>query len=288
MTPESLVKITRTLFSLPDVVKRINELIDNPATQVSDLAEVILCDPALSARLLRLVNSAYYGRPHRVDSIPQAILLVGERGLRDLILATAAVTLFKGLPPEQVNMDLFWFRSIACGIAARLLARRKHLYEGERLFIAGLLHNIGRLIFYSQCPDLYREALGRVERGECEIAIAERQVFGFTYADLSAELLKAWRLPEPLRIAVAYHLKPAKAPNYPLEAKIIHVAARITCDLQIDAEFVATIEYSHEMLEEFSSLLSLPVATLVALPEEINRQGHEVFQIVRSGKAPIC
>jgi HD-like signal output (HDOD) protein len=287
MTPESLVKATRTLFSLPDVVQRINELIDNPATQVSDFAEVILCDPALSARLLRLVNSAYYGRPQRVDSISQAILLIGERGLRDLILATAAVNLFKGLPPEQVNMDLFWFRSIACGITARLLARHKHLYGGERLFIAGLLHNIGRLIFYSQCPDLYREALGRAERGECEIVVAERQVFGFTYADLSAELLKAWRLPEPLRIAVTYHLKPAKAPDYLLETRIVHVAARITCDLQISAEAVVAVKYAPEMLEEFSSLLGLPAAAFIALPEEINRQGHEIFQIVHSGKAPI-
>ncbi|MCC8998063.1 MAG: HDOD domain-containing protein [Candidatus Contendobacter sp.] len=287
MTPESLVRVTRTLFSLPDVVKRINELIDNPATQISDLAEVILCDPALSARLLRLVNSAYYRRPQRVDSIPQAITLIGQLGLRDLILATAVVSLFKGLPPEQVNMDLFWFRSIACGIAARLLARRKHLYGGERLFIAGLLHNIGRLIFYSQCPDLYREVLGRVERGECEIVAAERQVFGFTYADLSAELLKAWRLPEPLRIAVAYHLKPAKAPNYPLEAKIVHVAARIAQDLQIGAEAIAAAEYAPEVLEEFSTLLSLPASAFVALSEEINLQGHEIFQIVRSGKVPI-
>jgi HD-like signal output (HDOD) protein len=287
MTPESLVKTTHTLFSLPDIVVRINDLIDDPTTRVSDLAEVILCDPALSARLLRLVNSAYYARSNRIESIPHAINLIGQRELRDLVFATAAVNLFQGLPPEQVNMDQFWYQSIACGIAARLLAKRKRLTGGERLFIAGLLHGIGRLIFYSQQPVLYREALRQAQQGDGDLVAAERRIFGFTYADLSAELLKAWRLPELVRVAVAYHLKPAKAPDYGLEARIIQVAARIASDLHPGTGDAAPVEYPSEVIDAFVALLELPGETFSALPGEISLNSLEIFQIIRAGKGMI-
>lgn len=282
MTPESLVQGTRTLFSLPDVVIRVNDLIDDPATRVIDLAEVIRCDPALSARLLKLVNSAYYARPNRVESIPQAINLIGHRELRNLVFATAAVNLFQGLPPERVNMDLFWFHSIACGIAARLLAQRRRLPESERLFIAGLLHGIGKLIFYSQCPDQYREVLRYVELGEHDIIAAERQVFGFTYADVSAELLKAWRFPKHLRMAVAYHLKPAGAADYRLEATTIYVAVQLANSLQRNNDGTCA-ELPSEMFTTFAELLSLPPESLISLPAEINLYAIEIFEIIRPG-----
>lgn len=153
MNPKSLIRNIRTLFSLPDVVIRVNQLINEPNTRTEDLARVILCDPGLSARLLRLVNSAYYGSRRRAETVSHAIVLLGHRELRDLITATVTVDLFEGLPPEQVNMDRFWQHSVMTGIAARGLAQRLHLHQKEHFFIAGLLHGIGKLIFYSQYPD---------------------------------------------------------------------------------------------------------------------------------------
>ena len=282
----ALVRDVQTLVSLPDALLRINALIDDPTTRIADLAEVILCDPALSARLLRLINSAYYGLPNRIESIPHAINLIGLRTLRDLVLTSSAVNLFDGLPPEQVNMERFWLHSIACGAAVRLLARRKRLTHADRLFVAGLLHGIGKLIFYSQCPAQYRKVLGYVERGRCDLLTAERWVFGFTYAELSAELLRAWRLPDYLRVAVAYHLRPNQAPEYRLEATLVHVAARIATDLQTEIAGKPAVEHNPRNLAEFVRLLKLPPESLATLPDEVRQSATEIFAIVRPGATP--
>ena len=283
MTPESLVQDTHTLFSLPDVAFRVNELIDRPDTRSVDLAEVILCDPALAARLLRLVNSAYYALPNQVETVSQAIYLIGQRELRDLVMATSVVSLFKGLPPEQVNMEQFWFHSIACGIAARELARRCRLPEGERLFLAGLLHGIGKLVFYSQCADRYREVLQRVAREKITAIAAERQVFGFTYAEVSAALLKNWRFPERLWTAVAHHLEPSGAPNYWLEAMIIHAASYVASSLQPVAGVAPLSGSSPEITASLANMLELEPESLASLPTEINLQVIEVFEIIQPG-----
>lgn len=287
ITPESLVQGIQTLASLPDVLLRVNVLIDDPATRIADLAEAILCDPALSARLLRLVNSAYYRLPHRVESIAYAINRIGQQALLDLVLTSSAVDLFEGLPPEQVNMDRFWLHSIACGTAARLLARRKRLTNGERLFIAGLLSSVGKLIFYSQCPDQYRKALDLAKCGECDLITAERRVFGFTYAKLSAELFKAWRLPDYLRVAVAYHLRPDRAPDYRMEATIVHVAARIAREfLQTDDIAKPSAGSAPDILAAFTRLLGLPLESLATFPEEVSQSATEIFAMVRPGATP--
>lgn len=281
MTPKSLVSKVHTLFSLPDVVGRVNMLIDDPTTRISDLAEAVLCDPGLAARLLRLVNSAYYSPPYRVGTVSQAIILLGQHELRNLVLATVAVDLFKGLPPEQINMEQFWLRSITCGVAARGLAHLRHLRESERLFVAGLLYGTGKLVFYSQCPDPYREVLQQAGEDEQARVAAERQVFGFTYAELGAELLKAWRLPESLYMVVAHHLEPAKALDYRLEATILHVAARIVDGLPAGADgprFASDSEHFAPLAE----LLGLPPESLASLAGEINPQAMEIFGIIRS------
>ncbi len=286
ITPQSLVQSVHTLASLPDVLIRINVLIDDPATQIDDLARAILCDPALSARLLRLVNSAYYGLPNRVESIASAINLIGQRVLLDLVFASSAVNLFEGLSPTQVNMDQFWLHSIVCGTTARLLARRKRLTNGERLFIAGLLHGIGKLVFYSQCPDQYRKALDLVERGECDPVAAEQRIFGFTYAELSAELFKAWRLPDYLRVAVAYHLRPDHAPDYRMEAMIVHVAAQIaSVFLQTDTAKLST-GCTPEILAVPAQLLRLPSESLATFSGEVRQSTAKIFAMVRPGATP--
>ncbi len=285
MTPKSLVRSVHTLFSLPDVVVRINALVDDPTTRISDLAEAVLCDPGLAARLLRLVNSAYYSPPYRVGTVSQAIILLGQHELRNLVLATVAVSLFKGLPPERINMEQFWLHSIMCGVAARGLARRRFLRESERLFVAGLLYGTGKLVFYSQCPDLYREVLQQSGDDEQTCIAAERRVFGFTYADLGAELLKTWRLPENLYMAVAHHLEPAKALDYRLEATILHVAVRIVGDVQAGAG-VTSFANDPEHFAPMADLLGLPPESLASLAGEVNPRAMEIFGMIRADSTP--
>ncbi len=287
MTPKSLVEQTHTLFSLPEVALRVNQLIDAPGTRPVDLAEVILCDAALSARLLRLVNSAFHARPQPVETVSQAIGLIGYRPLRDLVIATCAVDLFKGLPAEQVDMERFWLHGVACGIAARHLAGHCGPRNGERLFLAGLLHRLGQLIFFTQCADDYVEVLRLVDQEGLEIVAAEERVFGFHYADLSAELLRTWGFPESIWVAVAHHVDPSGTDDRRLEAEILHGAeqvARMVQSIVLATPDAPAIDDTSE-LQVLSERLGLAPDALAGLPDEINRQVIELFEILVPGSA---
>lgn len=289
MTPESLIKETEHLFSLPDVALRVNQLIDEPSTRPADLAEVILYDAGLSARLLRLVNSAYYARPRPVETVTQAISMIGFRPLRDLILATFAVELFRGLPPERVNMERFWFHGVATGIAARELAKRCGLRDGERLFLAGLLHSIGKLVFFSQCGDDYAEVLRLVDEEGVDVIVAEERVFGFNFAALGSELLHSWRFPESIWKAVAFQLDPDSAPDFRLEAAIVQGAEQVGGIVQSTAidggEALATS--ASDYLRALARRLALPEDALDELPGDISLQVVEVFEILVPGASVV-
>ncbi len=285
MTPQALVRSTEHLLSLPDAALRINQLIDRPSTRPEDLAEVILCDPALSARLLRLVNSAYYSRPRPIDTVSQAIQLIGFDALRNLVIATHAVDMFKGLPPDKINMERFWFHGVACGIAARELALHKYIPDGERLFIAGLLHALGKLMFFSQQATVYLQVLKLIERDGIDVVIAEERVFGFNYADLGAELLRSWRFPDSIWQTVAYHLNPAQAKTYRLETEILHGAAQVASIMQsstIDVGSALATSVS-EMLHQLALSLQLKPQTLAELPAEISERVVDVFNVLIPG-----
>lgn len=284
MNPKSLAQSTHTLFSLPDVVTCINRMIDDPNAQTADLAETILCDAGLAARLLRLANSAYYNPRRRVETVSHAIILLGHRELRDLVMTTVVVSIFQGLPPELVNMDRFWLHCIRCGSAARRLAQHRHLHGNEHFFIAGLLHGVGKLVLYSQYPERYREVLELAGEDESARIAAERRIFKFTYAEVGAELLKNWRIFDHLHMAIAHHLEPARAPTpYRLEATILHVAVQIANSMPADANALsdAPMDYTSANFASLAKLLHLKPELLASLPAEIDLQAREVFEIVR-------
>ncbi|MEA3639042.1 MAG: HDOD domain-containing protein [Lamprobacter sp.] len=285
MTLESLVQEVEHLYSLPDVALRVNQLIDDPASQPSDLAEIILCDPALSARLLRLINSAFYARAQAVETVTQAINMIGYGALRDLVFATCAVEVFKGLPPGRVDMERFWLNGVACGIAAKTLAFHLSLPENERLFITGLLHALGKLVLLSQRPESYVEVLKRIDQEGLDMIVAEEQVFGFNQAELSAALLKNWQLPESLWQPIAFHLNPDAAERYRTETQILYVA-RAIADLFQASMFERANMQSDEASQRLRALaerLDLAPERLIALPGEINLQVTEMYEIMLPG-----
>ena len=124
MKLEELLDKVDTLLSLPDVFARVNDLIDDPKSSARDIAEVISHDPGLTARLLKVVNSAYYGLSAPVDTVAKAVTVVGMEDLHALILGTSTVEAFQRIPSDLMDMDSFWHRSVFCALAARELAGR--------------------------------------------------------------------------------------------------------------------------------------------------------------------
>src|SRR3569833_2554535 len=132
LSPRELVTGTIELASLPEVFLRVNEMIDSPRYTAADIGHVISRDPGLTARLLKLANSALYNFPSQIDTVSRAITIIGTRELRDLILATSVARIFKGLPNDLISMDFFWLHCVCCGLAARGRAARRGGRRGGR------------------------------------------------------------------------------------------------------------------------------------------------------------
>jgi putative nucleotidyltransferase with HDIG domain len=232
-SPQALLGGRLKIPSLPLICSRLSEAVDDPRSSTVEIAQLISHDPALTARLLKLVNSSFYGFPSRIETPSQAVMVVGTAHLCDLALTTSITRIFRDIPPDLVSMDSFWRHSIACGLAARLLAAQRREPDGERFFVAGVLHDIGRLVIYLQAPDAARQALGRARERDELLHVCEREVLGFDHAAVGAALMRAWRLPASLEEAVAHHHAPARASRYPVEAALVHVADIIARSLDL-------------------------------------------------------
>jgi putative nucleotidyltransferase with HDIG domain len=221
---EQLIENVSQLVSPPEVYYQLEGLIHKPHASLDDIASVIRTDLDLSARLLRIANSAFYGFPAKIESIPRALATVGTRQLRDLVLATTVVRLFSQIPFEMINMNLFWHHSMHTGLLARSLASRMGEPNEERFYLVGLLHDIGHLVLYLKLPDQVQAILLQASEEELPRYQVEIATLGYDHGELGAALLTSWRLPAAVIEPVRYHHFPASASNYPIEATVVSLA----------------------------------------------------------------
>ena len=281
MSPQQLAQEVETLFSFPDVAIRLNELIDQPDTSIQELVDVVQLDAGIAATVLRLANSAWYGLPTRVDTISRAITLIGQKALRDLVLSTSVITTFKGISAEFVDMHDFWDNSVTCGVVTRNLAQKAGIREADRMFLAGLLHKIGRLTFYASRPVLYRQVLQEQGNGEAAIIAAEEAVFGFNFAQLGAALLRSWHVPAALDEVVEFQLTPLQAPSHLKEAAIVHVAGDIAYHMAPDIKARFQLgEYNLTFLESAWESLDLERNVLAEIMQNSLIQSFELLEII--------
>lgn len=222
-----LVARNRNLASLPAVYLRIRELLDDPASSMLDYARVAQSDPALAARVLRVANSAFFGVSRKVETLSLALSLMGVSRLHDLALATSVIHALGQLPANRINIEHFWRRSIHSGILARLLAVEAGIFDNERLFVAGLLHEVGHLIMSANLPEETRNAV-RVSREQGEpLHRVEREALGFHYGDAGAELMTLWTFPDSLRDVCRFHPEPSGSRQFARECALVQLS-RIT------------------------------------------------------------
>lgn len=228
-----LVSEVTQLASLPDIYYRLEEAINHPHMSLDHVGRIIGSDPNLAGRLLRIANSAFFGYPGRFDDIGRAVTAVGTQQLKDLVLATTVVRLFKDMPVGRVSMRSFWEHSVACGIVARSIATYRREANVERLYVAGLLHDVGRLLLFMRRPEIMRDLLSGAETEDRLLYQLEYEALGFDHAAVGGALLQVWHVPESLSEPVSWHHVPEGAQHYPVEASIVHVADIIVHGLRI-------------------------------------------------------
>lgn len=231
-----LVRDIGGLVTLPDVYLRINQLVESPDSSTDDIARVISQDPSFTLRLLRLANSALYGRSSTVETVSRAVTMIGTSQIRNLALSMSVAKSFDGLPNELVSMENFWRHSLLCALAARHLAKEARRCDPDALFTAGLLHDIGELVIFNRMPGEAREALEAVLDSSDELPVyqAERQVMSFDHSQVGGELARAWKLPPLLEDCIAHHHDIGNAKKHPRETALVHIANTVALMAEVD------------------------------------------------------
>jgi HD-like signal output (HDOD) protein len=224
LRPRDFIDECPELGSPPLVYRRIVDVINHPRGGAGDVANVIREDTALTARLLKLVNSAFFAFPKKIDTVSQAVSVVGMSQVRDLSLATSVTDLFKNVPPEVLDVDRFWKHGLACGSAARVIAGLRGEANVERFFVAGVLHDVGRLVLVLRAPEEVTNMIQLARERGAMLFETERERIGTDHARLGGALMERWSMPEALREAVGLHHEPNKAERFPVEAATVHMA----------------------------------------------------------------
>lgn len=265
------------LASLPDVYTQIVEVMNSPRSSAADLAEMISKDTSLSSRMLKLVNSAFYGFPARIDSISRAVTLIGTNELTTMALGISMVNAFKDIPCSLMSMEGFWRHSIACGIFARLLAAHKVGISGEQLFIGGLLHDIGRMVMLKQIPIAYAEIIKQARRERLTLSHMEKKLLGFDHTDVGALLCKEWRFSQALEEMISCHHLPGRG-RYGLGCCMIHLA-----DIMAKVYFIGQAECGCVMISPLQAKvwesLGLSASQLLPIFDQANQQIDDVIKL---------
>jgi HD-like signal output (HDOD) protein len=233
MSVDLLLKDVSALPSLPLLYNRLDETINHPRSSIADIAKILSEDQGLAARILKLANSPLFGYFSKIDTITQAVTIIGVQQVRDLALAVSVMGLFKGIPEDLITMDCFWRHSIASALAARVLATSQRESNLERFFVAGILHDIGRLVMFLRIPDICREMIMVARDKQRCLYEVERERLGFDHSTVGGALLRLWKLPIRVAEPVECHHRCSQASQFPRETAIMHCADLIAHALQL-------------------------------------------------------
>jgi HD-like signal output (HDOD) protein len=234
------------IFVLPEAVIKVKQLIDDDATSMDDIAEVINYDPAIMSQVLKISNSALYKFPHTITTVTKSIQVIGTRSIYDLVLAYGVANAFKDIDPETIDLEKFWEQAVSCALICKYLAEEINLKEPEKLFVCGLLHNIGELVLVQLNPEVAKKCASI--SSENTPLMLQKKYLSFSYADISSELLKIWGIPNDIsQIVSKIHVNEHSAQSE--EEKIIQLAYLLALN-NVNGEFYSShANVTEEMYE---------------------------------------
>jgi HD-like signal output (HDOD) protein len=256
-----LVSEISELISLPEVYLKIRELMEDQSACLDDFTAVVNTDPGITASVLKIVNSAFYGYPGQIEVISRAIQLIGIGQLHDLVLSVSAVTALN-VSNDIESLSRFWQRNIYCGVLSSLLAKKLRLKNPESLFVVGLLHEIGRLILFLKYPNESKQTIIQAQEQNRSLTEIEKKMFGTDYGQIGRALLREWNLPLKFQFIVGCHTEPDTATEFYLETTIVHIAHQAAANkfpgqngfhCSIEPDTLAIISTNIDEMEKFYS-----------------------------------
>jgi len=257
------------IATLPEVTVKIIETVEDPRSTARDLHELIKCDPALSAKVLKVVNSAFYGLPGQIAGIDRAIVLLGLSAVKNLAIAASIARLFKGgKVSEHFDAKELWRHSVAVGLASRLIGKASgEVANLDELFVAGLIHDLGILIERQAFPEKLGEVCDRNVAGEGSFVELEGRIVGADHQQFGEALTTKWRFPRHLRAVIGFHHHPQDlSPELQRLGNLIHLAD-ILCGSEELGFSQTTV--GDEMTEELLEAVGLSVEQLTEIRDQL-------------------
>lgn len=203
---DKIMKSVKNLPTLPTIYSALQESMTNPRVTTEEIAKIISSDQASAFKVLRVVNSPFYGFSGRISTISAAILHLGFNEVRNIVLALSVINIFQ---ENKVISNFrpvdFWKHSIAVGVATRLIGNTMHITNLENYFLAGILHDIGKLLFFQLADTEYSKVLDKVDESKCTIIEAEKEILGLCHTDAGTILAEKWKLPPSIKSVIEYH-----------------------------------------------------------------------------------
>ncbi|MCL1824463.1 MAG: HDOD domain-containing protein [Betaproteobacteria bacterium] len=225
---QELVTYIESLAALPSVYYRVREQLESPDGSIKEISNLIETDTALTAGVLKLVNSAFYGLSRKIESVEQAIPVLGLRQTHELVLAITVSNVFEGIRPQNMDMRRYWIGCMMTALTARELAYLTCNPSANRLFVIGLLADTGHLVMYQTVPERTIEAQAIADaRGE-PLFEAERRIVGCDSAEVGAALMDNWKLPTSFAETIGAQITPRLAGKHVIEAELLHVAIAVS------------------------------------------------------------
>lgn len=231
------IKEIRSLPTLPAIVFQITSLLSNPNTSVQDLSKIISLDPSLTTTTLKLVNSAYYGFPRQISTINHALVILGFNEIRNITFAVSTLRTFPEASVSEVfEREKFWQHSIECAFGAKVLAETLRYRISGEAFIAGLTHDIGKIILEQYLHSYFLKVIKIMQSEKLSMFEAERKALKITHAEIGAWLASQWNLPPEIEEAIKFHHTPEEAESSLELTAIVHLSDILSHRKLVDSE----------------------------------------------------
>jgi len=225
------------ISTLPQVLKEILDVTADPTSGAFDLQDILKSDPALTAKILKIANSAYYGLVQKVTNVKRAIIFLGFKTVKNLSVAVSVSDMFKS---EETIMGYsrgeLWKHSVSVALCAKSITQRIGLMEAEDIFTVGIMHDVGIIIEDQYLNEYFKKVLMDTDLAQNGIIETERKILGFDHATLGEKVVLQWKIPEEIATIISYHHKPRVAPEaYRKQIAIIYLADIICSARKIGA-----------------------------------------------------
>ena len=243
------------LVSPPEICIKLEQLLNDDTASTDDFGDIIALDPSLTARVLKLANSAHYSFAGRIDTVSRAISILGTTELTSLCYAVSGVATFSKISNDLTNVRIFWQHAAYCALLAKALARKCNVLHPERFFVAGMLHDVGTLVLQHRYPEECAHIISEADGSESRISELEYDTFGFNHAELGARILEQWNLPDTLCTALRHHHDGYMTADM-RDAAIMYVADTLTAEFGAGVSGLEPDQF--EIPEHITEMIGLP------------------------------